>query len=68
MQLLLDTHTFIWFISGDKELHLQKVLTLDFHHRDPFDRIIIAQGLVEHLTILSKDENFIKYTNRILWK
>ncbi len=106
MQLLLDTHTFIWFISGDQALtqralnaikdtdnkcyisiasiweiaikyslkklelksdfdniidfiaandieilpinfqHLQKVITLDFHQRDPFDRLIIAPGLV----------------------
>lgn len=128
MQLLLDTHTFIWFISGDQALpqralnaikdtdnkcyisiasiweiaikfslkklelksdfdniidflaandieilpinfqHLQKVITLEFHHRDPFDRIIIAQGLVENLTIITKDENFPRYTDRLLWK
>lgn len=128
MQLLLDTHTFIWFISGDQALpqralnaikdtdnkcyisiasiweiaikfslkklelksdfdniidflaandieilpinfqHLQKVIGLEFHHRDPFDRIIIAQGLVENLTIITKDENFPKYTDRLLWK
>ena len=128
MDLLLDTHAFIWFISGDAALppkvidaiknvenkcfisvaslweiaiksslkklelkadfdrivdfladndieilpitfeHLQRVLTLEFHHRDPFDRIIISQGLVERLTILSKDEHFPRYTDRILWK
>jgi len=38
--------------------HLQWMLTLEFHHRDPFDRIIISQGLVERLTIASKDEHF----------
>jgi PIN domain nuclease of toxin-antitoxin system len=48
--------------------HLVKVLNLDPHHRDPFDRIIIAQGLVEDLTIVTKDEHFPSYTNRILWK
>ncbi len=48
--------------------HLQRVLTLEFHHRDPFDRIIISQGLVERLTLLSKDEHFPSYTDRILWK
>ena len=48
--------------------HLIQVATLDLHHRDPFDRIIIAQGLVENLTIITKDENFPSYTNRILWK
>jgi len=48
--------------------HLIQVATLDLHHRDPFDRIIIAQGLVENLTIITKDENFPSYTDRILWK
>lgn len=48
--------------------HLVKVLNLDPHHRDPFDRIIIAQGLVEDLTIITKDEHFPSYTDRILWK
>lgn len=47
--------------------HLQKLLTLAYHHRDPFDRIIIAQALTENLTIVSKDENFPKYTDNILW-
>lgn len=47
--------------------HLQKLLSLAYHHRDPFDRIIISQALVEHFTIITKDENFPKYTNNILW-
>ncbi|MDP3913466.1 MAG: type II toxin-antitoxin system VapC family toxin [Bacteroidota bacterium] len=48
--------------------HIQKLLTLDFHHRDPFDRIIISQGLVEKLTVITKDENFPKYNLEIVWK
>lgn len=48
--------------------HLIQVATLDLHHRDPFDRIIIAQGLVENLTIITKDGNFPSYTEKILWK
>jgi len=47
--------------------HLQKLLTLPFHHRDPFDRIIISQGLTEKYTIATKDENFPKYDVRIIW-
>jgi len=47
--------------------HLQKLLTLPFHHRDPFDRIIISQGLTEKYTIATKDENFPKYDERIIW-
>lgn len=128
MNLLLDTHTFIWFINGDSSLpeqvrneikninnrcflsiaslwemaiklsinklqlksdfnkvveflidndieilpitfeHIQKLLKLKFHHRDPFDRLIIAQGAIEKLLILTKDENFKKYKVKTMWK
>ncbi|MEI8202375.1 MAG: type II toxin-antitoxin system VapC family toxin [Bacteroidota bacterium] len=47
--------------------HIQKLLTLDYHHRDPFDRIIISQGMVEKLVIISKDENFPKYYSKVIW-
>lgn len=128
MELLLDTHAFIWFIDGDNSLpekavdaikeinnecfisvaslweiaiklslkkielksdfnkinnfladndidilpitfeHLQKLLELPYYHRDPFDRIIISQGISENLTIVTKDKEFESYTERILWK
>lgn len=127
MNLLLDTHAFIWFMEGDSSLsgksreaitniqnncfisiaslweiaikfhlgslkltsdfsniatfleenqiellpvsfnHLQKLLTLEYYHRDPFDRIIISQALTEELTIVSRDVNFPKYTSDLLW-
>jgi len=126
-QNLLDTHTLIWYINGDKELSenartsiesedavnfvsiaslweiaikisLDKLQlktpfnqiarqieengfevlpitfedtltlsTLPFHHKDPFDRIIIAQGVTNRLTIISKDKNFELYKASILW-
>lgn len=128
MELLLDTHAFIWFLNGDKQLaisvrdlmidtsnkcfisiasiweiaiksslnklelkgefnqiadflsendievlpitfeHIQRLLQLRFHHRDPFDRIIIAQALAEHLTIATRDDVFNKYEVDIIWK
>lgn len=127
MNLLLDTHTFIWFLNGDDQLpgsirsliadtankcyvsiasiweiaikyslnkldlqgefnqiahfltendievlpitfaHIQSLLQLEFHHRDPFDRIIIAQTLAENITIATKDEAFHKYGVKITW-
>ena len=125
MRYLLDTHTFIWFMSGDEQLpaniiseikrkdndccisiaslweisvkikigklefpfenaenfllvndinilpvyfsHLRQLLLLDLIHRDPFDRIIIAQGISENLTILTKDKNFKLYPCKWLW-
>ena len=40
---------------------LIKLTTLPLHHRDPFDRLIIAQGLVEKLPIISIDTVFDAY-------
>lgn len=127
MNLLLDTHVFIWFLNGDPQLsktlkdlisdvsnkcfisiasiweiaikmslkklelqgsfpqinefinqndfeilpitfdHLQVLLKLEFHHRDPFDRIIIAQALNENITLATKDPGFIKYNVPVIW-
>lgn len=48
--------------------HTTALSTLEHHHGDPFDRIIIAQGLVENLTIATKDKNFAKYPGlKLLW-
>ncbi|RKU25068.1 PIN domain nuclease [Candidatus Poribacteria bacterium] len=40
---------------------LIKLTTLPYHHRDPFDRLIIAQALVEKLPIIGVDRNFEPY-------
>ncbi len=128
MQVLLDTHSFLWFIDGNPNLsntarllienednqpflsvaslwemaikvslgklilsqpfdslipqqlktngidisdikfaHLSRVSTLPFHHRDPFDRLIIAQALEEELPIISGDKAFDAYNIERLW-
>lgn len=41
--------------------HCTTVSSLAFHHRDPFDRLIIAQAMVEGMTIISKDTAFDYY-------
>jgi PIN domain nuclease of toxin-antitoxin system len=44
------------------------VLTsLPFHHRDPFDRILIAQAISEGIPILSEDPAFRDYPVQIVW-
>ena len=128
MNLLLDTHTAIWFITEDKTLpanvkaliedatntcfvsvaslwemgikyslgkldlktdlkrifelidqsgltilpittnHILINTTLEFHHRDPFDRLIIAQAKSEGLTVASKDGVFKDYNIDLIWK
>lgn len=127
MNLLLDTHSAIWFLNGDNQLsntasvlirdvdnnrfvsiaslwevaikiktgkleldflfadfeeklrenamtilpvsfeHTIQLLDLELHHRDPFDRMIIAQSITENLTIISKDKNFSLYPIKLLW-
>jgi PIN domain nuclease of toxin-antitoxin system len=43
--------------------HLAAVTTLPFHHRDPFDRLLIAQALAENMPIVSSDPAFDTYNN-----
>ncbi|MFY7911867.1 MAG: type II toxin-antitoxin system VapC family toxin [Emticicia sp.] len=47
--------------------HLLKLSSLPLIHRDPFDRIIIAQGITEKLTVISKDSFFTDYDLPIIW-
>lgn len=127
MQHLLDTHTIIWFINGDKELSdkakqiIEKdsaanyvsvaslweiaikislgklelhqpfsaikhqldengfnllpvtwqdtllIASMPFHHRDPFDRILIAQGINNNLNIITRDDQFKNYAVSVIW-
>ncbi len=41
--------------------HLTYITTLPFHHRDPFDRLLIAQSIVEGIPIVSGDDAFDLY-------
>ena len=128
MKLLLDTHTFLWFLDGSPQLspparslvedgtnevylssgslwemaikvslgkltpaqpfetpipaqlalnsiqvlaisvaHTAQVAALPFHHRDPFDRLLIAQALVEGMPIVGVDTAFDAYSVTRLW-
>jgi PIN domain nuclease of toxin-antitoxin system len=128
MRLLLDTHTFLWFIEGNLNLsdaarnliedqgnqrflsiaslweisikvslsklelrmtltelvkrevygnaielleiqpeHLDELAKLPFHHKDPFDRLMIAQSLAECVPMVTKDGAFESYPVTLLW-
>jgi PIN domain nuclease of toxin-antitoxin system len=41
--------------------------SLPLVHRDPFDRIIIAESLKENVSVLTKDSTFAEYGARTLW-
>ena len=129
MRLLLDTHSFLWFIAGDERLsdharsliadmdneallrfaslweiaiklsigklslsksydeliteqlvandiqvlpidmpELSQVARLPFHHRDPFDRLIVAQTMAKGLTLVSQDPVFSSYGVQVMWE
>ncbi|MBE9184018.1 type II toxin-antitoxin system VapC family toxin [Microcoleus sp. LEGE 07076] len=128
MRLLLDTHTFIWYVTDNPRLsanvklliedenneklvsiasiwemaikhsigrlnfslpfmefvrqqlsvsniglleininHIEVVASLPLHHRDPFDRLIIAQSMAEQIPVLSVDAIFDAYAIARLW-
>lgn len=47
--------------------HTAVLTGLPFHHRDPFDRLLIAQATVEGIPIVSNDPKFDKYAITRLW-
>lgn len=47
--------------------HVTRVETLPLHHRDPFDRLLIAQALCEGLTLVSGDSVFDHYGIKRFW-
>jgi PIN domain nuclease of toxin-antitoxin system len=52
VRVLIDTHIFI----------------LPFHHRDPFDRLLIAQAIAEDIVIVSADSAFSLYPVKRIWE
>jgi PIN domain nuclease of toxin-antitoxin system len=46
--------------------HLNVYRTLPMHHRDPFDRMLVAQARAEALTLISRDPEIAKYDVEIL--
>jgi PIN domain nuclease of toxin-antitoxin system len=62
-QLLLNDMTLLDITVS----HTLRVATLPFHHRDPFDRLLIAQSLVEGMPIISVDGILDAYNVNRLW-
>lgn len=47
--------------------HVLALDRLDHHHKDPFDRLIIAQAIVENSSIITIDREFQKYPVTVIW-
>lgn len=48
--------------------HLITLSALELIHRDPFDRIIIAQSIAENMSLVSSDDIFQQYPVNCVWK
>lgn len=47
--------------------HLRTLQKLPLHHRDPFDRMILAQAITEQYLVMSKDPQLKKYKIKVVW-
>ena len=46
--------------------HTIRLASLPYHHRDPFDRLLIAQAQVENLPVMTSDPRFDEYDLEVL--
>ena len=74
LKFLLNTHAFIWWGTKNPKLspratpaHAEKAGYLDRKHKDPFDRLLIAQALIEGLVIISNETLFDQFGLPRLW-
>jgi PIN domain nuclease of toxin-antitoxin system len=47
--------------------HAEAVAELTWHHRDPFDRLLVAQAMLEGATLVTGDERLRAYEARVEW-
>jgi PIN domain nuclease of toxin-antitoxin system len=50
-----------------QQAHALGLLALPYHHRDPFDRIMIAQAICEQMTLVSGDGHISNYPVPLIW-
>jgi PIN domain nuclease of toxin-antitoxin system len=48
-------------------VHASAVEKLPFHHRDPFDRLLITQALAENIPLITADPIFRVYKVNVVW-
>jgi len=47
--------------------HLLELARLPYHHKDPFDRLLVAQAIEEKFTIITKDSWIPQYKVSVIW-
>ncbi len=55
------------FVLPVEAAHVYALEALPGHHKDPFDRLLIAQATTEGTTLVSKDEVFKRYPVDLIW-
>ncbi|MCU0425531.1 MAG: type II toxin-antitoxin system VapC family toxin [Candidatus Kapabacteria bacterium] len=65
---IMQNHDDILTVLPIEIKHIQQLSALPHHHRDPFDRIIIAQAIAENLPVVSSDEAFDAYDVERVWE
>jgi PIN domain nuclease of toxin-antitoxin system len=63
--ILLDTNILIWALKDDRAL--TRSMTLPMQHRDPFDRLLIAQARAEGMALATADDQIRKYRVAMAW-
>ena len=64
-QFIADSEKYGFNIEPIRERHLSEVETLPLHHRDPFDRMIIATAIAEDMAVITSDDAFRKYAVKL---
>lgn len=54
-------------ILAISETDIAQIISLPFHHRDPFDRLIIAQSQIHNFPIVTRDPYFNSYEVQLIW-
>lgn len=62
---VFERNTILWLPI--KKKHLRGIIDLPWIHRDPFDRLLIAQAMAEELVFITADENIKNYGVQVVW-
>ena len=69
MRFLLDTHILLQSLHEPEKLDAERARTLKdlpFHHRDPFDRMLVAQSLALDIPLMTDDGKLAPYGCRLI--
>ncbi len=66
-EVIYDIYSNNFLTLDIKISHILENASLFFHHKDPFDRLIIAQSIVENIPVISKNKVFELYPVKKIW-